>query len=180
MASSSHASAAPTQPAVGIVGARVVIEALRGGRIAAIKAVRTFSLLGLSDVARMLDATPATFVVSSHEVTRDDISRSLDAAHCAWRFDDEPQPRGDARDATPTEAATSTEGMGVVLVTLSNRKIELIKLVRELTGLGLLDAKNAVEAPGSPLSLRTELTIEQVRARFEQLGSDVSFVSGCW
>lgn len=171
-------SAADPLPAVGVVGVRVVIRRFGDNRIAVIKAVRAFSLLGLSEVVQRLDATPATFVVSAHDVSLDDIARSLDAVRCDWSFENTSEAQAVA--SAPPKTATSSEGMGVVLGRVGVHKIELIKLVRELTGLGLLDSKNAVEAPGSPLSLRTTLTIEQLRARFEQLGCEVSFVSGCW
>ncbi len=176
-ASKAPSTAAPL-PAVGGVGVRVVIRRFGANRIAVIKAIRAFSLLGLSDVVQRLDSTPATFVVSAHDVSLDDIARNLDEVGCDWTFENTSEAQVVASALTKT--ATSSEGMGVVLGRVGTHKIELIKLIRELTGLGLLESKNAVEAPGSPLSLRTSLTIEQLRARFEELGCEVSFVSGCW
>ncbi|WP_027122362.1 50S ribosomal protein L7/L12 [[Mycoplasma] imitans] len=69
--------------------------------------------------------------------------------------------------AAPTEAT-------VVLVSAGDKKVEVIKLVREITGLGLMDAKKAVDTP--PATIKENMNIEEanaLKAKFEAVGAKV-------
>ncbi|QEX45693.1 50S ribosomal protein L7/L12 [Mycoplasmoides gallisepticum] len=69
--------------------------------------------------------------------------------------------------AAPTEAT-------VVLVSSGDKKVEVIKLVREVTGLGLMDAKKAVDTP--PATIKENMNIEEanaLKAKFEAVGAKV-------
>ncbi|AFP75782.1 50S ribosomal protein L7/L12 [Mycoplasmoides gallisepticum] len=69
--------------------------------------------------------------------------------------------------AAPTEAT-------VVLVSAGDKKVEVIKLVREVTGLGLMDAKKAVDTP--PATIKENMNIEEanaLKAKFEAVGAKV-------
>ncbi|QMT98656.1 50S ribosomal protein L7/L12 [Mycoplasma tullyi] len=69
--------------------------------------------------------------------------------------------------AAPTEAT-------VVLVSAGDKKVEVIKLVREVTGLGLMDAKKAVDTP--PATIKENMNIEEAKAlqaKFEAAGAKV-------
>jgi large subunit ribosomal protein L7/L12 len=53
---------------------------------------------------------------------------------------------GGAAAAAPAEAEAEKDSFDVVLDSDGGKKIQVIKVVRELTGLGLKEAKDAVEA----------------------------------
>jgi len=53
--------------------------------------------------------------------------------------------------------------------------IEAIKLVREVSGLGLAEAKTALEAPRALIPIETRSSHAEIRRRFAALGYVVSF-----
>ena len=57
---------------------------------------------------------------------------------------------GPAAAAAPAEAEAEKDSFDVVLEGDGGKKIQVIKVVRELTGLGLKEAKDAVEAAPEP------------------------------
>lgn len=73
--------------------------------------------------------------------------------------------------AAPTAAATSSE-VDVIMTNVGDKKIEVIKLYREITGLGLMEAKTAVEK--SPCSIKTGINPEEaaeLKKKFEAVGA---------
>jgi large subunit ribosomal protein L7/L12 len=76
-----------------------------------------------------------------------------------------------AAAAAPVEEKTE---FTVVLVAAGEKKIEVIKEVRALTGLGLKEAKDLVE--GAPKSVKEGVTkeeAEKVKAQLEKAGAKV-------
>ena len=74
-----------------------------------------------------------------------------------------------AAAAAPVEEKTEFD---VVLVEVGAEKIKVIKVVRELTGLGLAEAKAAVEA--APKALKEGISkedAEAVKAKLEEVGA---------
>jgi large subunit ribosomal protein L7/L12 len=70
-------------------------------------------------------------------------------------------------------AAEQTE-FDVVLVAAGSNKINVIKVVRELTGLGLKEAKDLVD--GAPKAVKEKITKQEsgeVKARLEEVGATV-------
>src|SRR5690606_12785882 len=63
-----------------------------------------------------------------------------------------------AAGAAPTEAEEKTE-FDVILASAGQQKIQVIKVVRELTGLGLKEAKDLVD--GAPKPVKEGVTREQ-------------------
>lgn len=61
--------------------------------------------------------------------------------------------------------------MGLVLLDAGSRKIEVIKLVRELTGLGLKEAKDAVEQTPTALATMPSGSAQAWQAKFAQIGA---------
>ncbi|HEX3139384.1 MAG TPA: 50S ribosomal protein L7/L12, partial [Rhizobacter sp.] len=62
----------------------------------------------------------------------------------------------------------------------ANRKIRLIKVVRELTGLGIKEAKDFVEA--SPSSVQVRMAASQVgliKQKLEKAGAKVEIIETC-
>ena len=71
------------------------------------------------------------------------------------------------------EAAEQTE-FDVVLTGAGAQKIKVIKVVREITGLGLKDAKGLVdEAPKAVKEGATKEEAEEIKTKLEEVGAEV-------
>lgn len=71
-------------------------------------------------------------------------------------------------------AAEEKTEFDVVLVAAGEKKIQVIKVVRELTGLGLKEAKDLVD--GAPKAVKEKVTkaeAEDVRKKLEEQGAQV-------
>jgi large subunit ribosomal protein L7/L12 len=77
--------------------------------------------------------------------------------------------------AAPAEAEPEKDEFDVVLEGDGGKKIQVIKVVRELTGLGLKEAKDAVEAaPKAILEGVNKETAEKAKAKLEGEGAKVT------
>ena len=79
--------------------------------------------------------------------------------------------------AAPAEAAAAEEQteFDVVLEGFGDNKIAVIKVVREITGLGLKEAKEAVE--GAPKAIQEGVNkekAEEIKAKLEEAGAAVT------
>jgi large subunit ribosomal protein L7/L12 len=80
-----------------------------------------------------------------------------------------------APSAAPVEAEAEKDSFDVVLEGDGGKKIQVIKVVRELTGLGLKEAKDAVEAaPKSILEGVNKEKAEAAKAKLEAEGAKVT------
>jgi len=78
-----------------------------------------------------------------------------------------------AGGAAPAAAEEKTE-FDVVLSSAGNEKIKVIKVVREITGLGLKEAKELVDnAPKPVKEAVSKEEAEQVKAKLEEVGAAV-------
>ena len=80
-------------------------------------------------------------------------------------------PAAGAAAAAPVEEKTEFD---VILAEIGSEKIKVIKVVRELTGLGLAEAKAAVEA--APKAIKEGISkedAEAVKAKLEEVGAKV-------
>jgi large subunit ribosomal protein L7/L12 len=78
---------------------------------------------------------------------------------------------GPAAAAAPAEEKTEFD---VILKAAGDKKIEVIKVVRELTSLGLKEAKDLVE--GAPKTLKEAVSkdeAESIKKKFEEKGATV-------
>ncbi len=83
-----------------------------------------------------------------------------------------PAPGGAA-----AEAAEEKDEFDVVLESAGDKKIQVIKVVRELTGLGLGEAKALVEeAPKNVLEGAKKEAAEEAKAKLEEAGAGVKLV----
>jgi large subunit ribosomal protein L7/L12 len=76
--------------------------------------------------------------------------------------------------AAPAAAAEEQTEFDVVLVSAGEKKIQVIKVVRELTGLGLKEAKDLVD--GAPKTLKEGASKEeaaQIKAKLDEQGATV-------
>lgn len=79
-----------------------------------------------------------------------------------------------AAGAPAAAAAEEKTSFDVVLASAGDKKIQVIKVVRELTGLGLKEAKDLVD--GAPKPLKTGVTKEEadaMKAKLEAEGAKV-------
>lgn len=76
---------------------------------------------------------------------------------------------GAAADAAPTE-------VNVELTDVGQEKVKVIKAVREITGLGLKDAKGVVDqAPSIVKEGVTPEEADEIKAKLEEVGATVSY-----
>ena len=72
-------------------------------------------------------------------------------------------------------AAEEKDEFDVVLESFGDKKIQVIKVVRELTGLGLKEAKELVDgAPGTIKETATKQEAEEMKSRLEDVGAAVA------
>ncbi|GAA4571272.1 MULTISPECIES: 50S ribosomal protein L7/L12 [Micromonospora] len=80
-----------------------------------------------------------------------------------------------APGAAPAEAEPEKDEFDVILDADGGKKIQVIKVVRELTGLGLKEAKDLVEAaPKAVLEKANKETAEKAKAKLEGEGAKVT------
>ncbi len=76
--------------------------------------------------------------------------------------------------AAPVAAAEEKTEFDVILASAGAEKIKVIKVVRELTGLGLKEAKDLVDgAPGKVKEGVDKATADDVKAKLEEVGATV-------
>jgi len=83
---------------------------------------------------------------------------------------------GSAASAAATEAAPVEEQteFDVMLTTIGEKKIQVIKVVRELTGLGLKEAKDLVEGtPNKVLEAVEKAAAQSAKVKLEEQGATV-------
>ena len=81
---------------------------------------------------------------------------------------------GPAAGAAPAAAVEEKTEFTVVLAAFGEKKVEVIKVVRELTGLGLKEAKDLVE--GAPKEVKDGVdkkTAEEMKKKLEAAGAKV-------
>ena len=83
-------------------------------------------------------------------------------------------PGGDAAGADAGVAEEKDE-FDVILEGIGDKKIQVIKVVRALTGLGLKQAKDVVDsAPGPVKEGATKEEAEEMKAKLEEVGATVA------
>jgi large subunit ribosomal protein L7/L12 len=81
---------------------------------------------------------------------------------------------GPAGGAAPAAAAEEKTEFTVVLAAVGEKKIEVIKEVRAVTGLGLKEAKDLVESAPKPVKEgATKEEAEKIKATLEKVGAKV-------
>jgi large subunit ribosomal protein L7/L12 len=80
-------------------------------------------------------------------------------------------PAGGGDGAAPAEEKTSFD---VVLTAAGDKKIQVIKVVRAVTGLGLKEAKDLVDgAPGAVKEGVNQEEADSIKAQLEEAGAGV-------
>lgn len=74
----------------------------------------------------------------------------------------------------PAEAAAVKEEFDVILVSSGDKKIQVLKVLRELTGLGLKEAKDLVDNPPKPVKEHIKKEeAEEIKKKIEAEGAKV-------
>ena len=119
------------------------------------------------DLLKELSAKPIMEVVELVKMLEDEwgVSAAAPVAVAAG-----PAAGGDAG-----EAAAEKDEFDVVLEGAGDKKIQVIKVVREITGLGLKEAKEAVD--NAPTTIKEGVSkeeAEEIKAKLEEKGAPVS------
>lgn len=86
-----------------------------------------------------------------------------------------PMAMAAAPGAGEAAVAEEKDEFDVVLESAGDKKIQVIKVVRELTGLGLKEAKDLVDgAPGTVKEGVSKADAEQMKAKLEEAGAAVA------
>jgi large subunit ribosomal protein L7/L12 len=83
-------------------------------------------------------------------------------------------PAGGGGGAAAVEAAPEQEEFAVILEAAGEKKIQVIKVIREITALGLKEAKELVD--GAPKTVKEGITKDeanQIKAKLEEQGATV-------
>jgi large subunit ribosomal protein L7/L12 len=85
-------------------------------------------------------------------------------------------PMAAAGAATPAQEAKVEEKtqFNVILKTVGDKKINVIKIVREVTNLGLKEAKDLVDSAPKPIKEGvTKEEADAIKAKFEEVGAGI-------
>ncbi|MCK4867568.1 MAG: 50S ribosomal protein L7/L12, partial [Alphaproteobacteria bacterium] len=83
-------------------------------------------------------------------------------------------PAAAAAAAAPAEAAEEKDTFDVILTAFGEKKINVIKEVRAITGLGLKEAKDLVEGAPKPVKEgATKDEAEEIKKKLEEAGASV-------
>ena len=81
---------------------------------------------------------------------------------------------GGGGGAAAAEAVAEKEEFDVVLQAVGEKKIQVIKVVRELTGLGLKEAKDLVDgAPSTVKESANKTEAAEMKAKLEEVGATI-------
>ena len=118
------------------------------------------------DLLKELSAKPIMEVVELVKMLEDEwgVSAAAPVAVAAG-----PAAGGDAG-----EAAAEKDEFDVILASFGSHKVQVIKAVRTITGLGLKEAKETVEGAPSPIKEgATKDEAEEIKKQLEQAGASV-------
>ena len=79
-----------------------------------------------------------------------------------------------AAPAAGAEAPAEQTQFDVILTSAGQAKLQVVKAVKEITGLGLKEAKDLVDKAPAPVKEKiTKAEAEQVKAQLEEVGAEV-------
>ena len=118
----------------------------------------------------MAKITKEEFISSLKEMTLLEVKELVDAMKEEFGVD----PSAVAVSAAPS--ATVEEGPSTLTVVLKNAgaaKINVIKIIREVTGLGLKEAKDIADNGGAVKEKISKEEAEEIKAKLEEAGASV-------
>lgn len=120
----------------------------------------------------MAKLTRDEFIASLKEMNLLEIKELVDAMKEEFGVD----PSAVAVAAAPAAGAAAEEGPSTVTVTLVNAgaaKVNVIKAVKEITGLGLAESKAIVDNCGAVKENISKDEAEQIKAKLVEAGAEV-------
>ena len=104
-----------------------------------------------------------------------ELSEFVDAFKDKFNVTAAAAPVAVASGAAAPEAAEEQDEFDVVLEGIGDKKIQVIKVVREVTSLGLKEAKDVVDsAPSTVKEAVSKEEAEQIKAKLEAQGATVA------
>jgi large subunit ribosomal protein L7/L12 len=119
----------------------------------------------------MAKLTREEFISALKEMNLLEIKELVDAMKEEFGVD--PSAVAVSAAAAPAAAAEEKTSFNVVLTNAGANKIAVIKIVREATGLGLVEAKNLTEAGGNIKENVSKEDAEALKAQLEEAGATV-------
>lgn len=123
----------------------------------------------------MAKLTREEFISSLKEMTLLEIKDLVDAMKEEFGVD----PSSVAVAAAPVAGASAeAEGPTTVTVAIANagpNKIQVIKVIRDVTGLGLKEAKDIADAGGNVKENAKIEEANEIKAKLEEAGAEVEF-----
>ena len=120
----------------------------------------------------MAKLTKESFIESLKEMTLLEVKELVDAMKEEFGVDPSAVAvaptagAGDAADAGPSEVS-------LVLVSAGGQKIAVIKIIREITGLGLKEAKDIADNGGEIKGNVPTAEAEELKAKLEEAGATI-------
>ena len=122
----------------------------------------------------MAKLTKETFIESLKEMTLLEIKELVDAMKEEFGVD----PSAVAVAAAPAAGAGAAEESSTVSVILKNAgaaKVQVIKVIREITGLGLKESKDIADNGGAVKENISRDEANDIKAKLEEAGAEVEF-----
>ena len=120
----------------------------------------------------MAKLTKEQFVEALKEMTLLEIQELVDGLKEEFGID--PTAVAVAGPAAAAEEVEEKDSFDVILVNFGEKKIGVIKVVREITGLGLADAKALTETPNGVIKEAVKKDeAEELKAKLEEAGATV-------
>lgn len=120
----------------------------------------------MADLAKIVDDLSALTVLEAAE-----LSKMLEEK---WGVSAAAPVAVAAAGGAAAPAAEAKTDFDIVLAAAGDKKIEVIKVVREITGLGLKEAKDLVEGAPKPLKQgATKDEAESIKKKLEEVGAKV-------
>ena len=120
----------------------------------------------------MAKLTKDEFISALKEMTILEVKELVDAMKEEFGVD----PSAVAVAAAPAAAGAAEEGpskVDVILTSAGGNKIPVIKLVRDITGLGLKEAKAIADNGGAVKEGVDKAEADEIKAKFEEAGATV-------
>ena len=122
----------------------------------------------------MAKLTKESFIESLKEMSLLEIKELVDAMKEEFGVD----PSAVAVAAAPVAGTSEDEGNSTVTVVIADAgaaKVNVIKVVREITGLGLKESKDIVDANGTVKENVSKDEANDIKAKLEEAGATVEF-----
>lgn len=122
----------------------------------------------------MAKITVEQFIESLKEMTILEIKGFIDAMKAEFGVDASAASAAPAAAAAVVEEEQGPKEVSLILVSVGPSKVNVIKVVREITGLGLIEAKNVVDA--APKAIKEKIKEDEAKElakKFTDAGATV-------